>query len=799
MRFRYAPCTFLFPNSPSNPLTVKKHRLLFAAALLVATARAADPAPAPAATPAPVPAPIPADAPYKNAALPVDERVKDLLSRMTLQEKVRQLAQNNEGVAYCNFHASTEQNAATFAGIQKRLLASRLGIPALTGNEGLHGLHFHGCTIYPQAIALGSTWNTALVKKMGAEIAAEASVCGVNQVLAPVLDLGRDPRYGRIEECYGECPTLVSRMGVAYITGLQGDNAQLGLAPDKVFAMTKHFAGYSVPANGINIAPALIGEREMRTLHLIPFEAAVKEAHVMSLMPGYNSVDGVPLHANPWLLTDVLRKEWGFQGYIYSDWGGIDMLGANGHRVAASGRDAGLMAFRSGVDVEAPTASTFKALPEMVKSGALSESSVDAAAGRVLRAKFLTGLFDGKRPDASPARIKEVVHCAEHIATSRALADESIILLKNEKNLLPLDITKLKSIALIGPSAAQVQFGDYVPTKSNKDGVHLLGAMKAQYDGKLKINYAKGCSITGLSKDGFAEAVKAAEESDVAVVVIGDTSIIYAGVGWEDPTITASGTVGEGCDVSNPVPPGVQEDLVKAIAATGKPVIVVLLNGRPYCLPWMHKNIPAIVEAFYPGERQGDAIADILFGKVNPSGHLPVTLARSAGHIPCTYDYKGFGRGYYRQPGTPEKPGRDYVFDSPAPLWPFGFGLSYTNFTYTDLKVTTPAIPAKDGVLKFTCAVKNTGKVAGKAVPQIYWRQGAPNEVAPPEKRLMRFEKVSLAPGESRELAFEIPVAEFRALTRDNRWIIPTASSHELQLCEHAEAVKAKVSFKITQ
>lgn len=767
---------------------MKKH-LLLAAALLAVTARAAEPAAAPA--------PIPADAPYKNAALPVDARVKDLLSRMTLEEKVKQLMQNNDGFAYSNVRGTPEGNAGHFAGLQKRLLSTRLGIPALTGNEALHGLMYHGCTIYPQAIALGSTWNTALVKKMGGEIAAEASACGLTQVLAPVLDLARDPRYGRVEECYGECPTLVSRMGVAYITGLQGDNAQLGLAPDKVYCMTKHFAGYSVPANGINISPALIGEREMRTTHLISFEAAVKEAHVMSVMPGYNSVDGVPSHANPWLLTDVLRKEWGFQGYVYSDWNGIDFL--KGHRVAADQKEAGLLAMLAGVDLEAPAPSAFKTLPEMVKSGRLDESVVDTAVARVLRAKFLTGLFDGKRPDGSAERVKAVVHSAAHIATARALADESIILLRNEKNLLPLDISKLKSIAVIGPNAAQVQFGDYAPSKSNKDGVHLLGALKAQYDTKLKINYAKGCDIVGLSKDGFADAVKAAEASDVAVVVIGDTSAIFTGVGWEDPTMPAGGTVGEGYDVSNPVPPGVQEDLVKAVAATGKPVIVVLLNGRPYCLPWMHKNIPAIVEAFYPGERQGDAIADILFGKVNPSGHLPVTLARSAGHIPCTYDYKGFGRGYYRSPGSPEKPGRDYVFDSPSPLWPFGFGLSYTTFAYTDLKLATPEIPAKDGVLKFTCNVKNTGKVAGKAVPQIYWRQGAPCEVAPPEKRLLRFDKVELAPGESRELSFSVPVAEFRALTRDCRWIIPTGATHQLQLCENAEAVRAKAEFKISE
>ena len=766
-----------------------KHPILFAP-LLLAAAHAAEPAPASA------PAPVPADAPYKNAALPIEARVKDLLSRMTLEEKVRQLSQNGEGFAYANVTGKPEGNAVMLADVQKKLLASRLGIPALTGNEALHGLLFQGSTIYPQAIALGASWNTALVKKMAGEIALEASACGITQVLAPVLDLARDPRYGRVEECYGECPTLVSRMGVAYITGLQGENAQEGLAPDKVYCMLKHFAGYSVPANGINIAPSLIGEREMRTHHLVPFEAAVREAHVMSVMPGYNSVDGVPSHANPWLLTDVLRGEWGFPGYVYSDWNGIDFL--IGHRVASDMNGAGLTALKSGVDLEAPGPSGFKKLADQVRAGKLDESVVDTAAGRVLRAKFLAGLFDGKRPAGSAERVKQVVHCAEHIATARALADESVILLKNEKNLLPLDASKLKSIALIGPNAAQVQFGDYAPSKSNKDGVHLLGSLQAQYGTKLKINYAKGCTLTGLSTEGFDEAVKAARESDVAVVVIGDTSMIFSGVGWEDKTVPAYGTVGEGFDVANPVPPGVQEELVKAVVATGKPTVVVLLNGRPYCLPWMHANVPVIVEAFYPGERQGDAIADILFGKVNPSGRLPVTLARSAGHIPCTYDYKGFGRGYYRQPGSPEKPGRDYVFDTPSPLWPFGFGLSYTTFKYSGLKLETPEIPAKGGELKFLFTVENTGKVSGKVVPQVYWRQGAPAETAPPEKRLLRFDKVALAPGESREIAFTVPASEFTAITRDCRRIVPVAT-HELQLCDNAESVKGRASVKITE
>jgi beta-glucosidase len=742
--------------------------------------------------------------PYKNAALPVSERVKDLLSRMTLGEKIAQMVQGEaagqpalpaEGFVYADVRGTPEGNATRFRDHQKSLRANtRLGIPALAGNEALHGVLFRGATIYPQAIALGATWNPALVQRMGAEIAQEASACGLTQVLAPVLDLGRDPRYGRIEETYGECPTLVSRMGVAYLKGLQGENAQNGLAPDKVYGMAKHFAGYSVPTNGINIAPALIGERELRTHHLLPFEAAVKEAHLMAVMPGYNSVDAVPSHASPWLLTEVLRKEWGFQGYVYSDWSGIDFL--VGHRVAADLPEAGLLALKAGVDLEAPEALAFRHLPGFIKNSQLDERVVDAAVARILRAKFLAGLFDGTRSDGDPELVKRFVHSPEHILTARALADESIILLKNEKGLLPLDATRLKSIAVIGPNAAQVQFGDYAPSKSNKDGVNFLEALKARYGRSIQINHAKGCDLVGLSKAGFAAATEAARASDVAVVVVGDTSMIFTGVGWEDPTVPSGGTVGEGYDVANPVLPGVQEDLVKAVVATGKPTVVILLNGRPYCMPWLHQHVPALVEAFYPGEQQGPALVDILFGRVNPSGRLPVTLARSAGHIPCTYDFKGYGRGYYRNPGTAEHPGRDYVFDSPAPLWPFGFGLSYTRFAYSELRLATPQVNPERGVLKFQFTVKNKGPVTGKVVPQVYWRQKA-GTIAPPEKRLLRFEKIELDAGESRNLAFEVPVAEFRTLSLQNAWQVAPGPI-ELQVADNAETVALRGEFAIS-
>lgn len=752
---------------------------------------------------------------YKNPSVPVDDRVRDLLSLMTLDEKIAQLTQvgvgeiplgpaaetflakewsHAPGILCVNFCETLADNAAKIHSAQQHLRSkSRLGIPALVCCEALHGVMALGATIYPQSIALGATWNPSLVKEMAGQIARETSAAGVNVVLAPVLDLGRDPRYGRIEETYGECPTLVSQFGVAYITGMQGEDAPSGLPANKVYCTAKHFAGYSIPPNGINIAPVPIGERQMRTHHLVPFEAAVTEAHAMAIMPAYNAVDGIPSHANHWLLTQVLREEWGFAGFVYSDWGGIEMNCV--HRVASDHADATRMALIAGVDIEAPKLLCYKTIPQLIQDGHLDISILDRAVARVLRAKLLAGLFDNKRPDGNAEAVKKVIRCPEHIALSRKLADESIILLKNDSNLLPLNAAAIKSIAVIGPNAAQVQFGDYSWTKSNQHGINFLQALQSQLAGKLKINYAKGCDLVGLSTNGFDDAVKAARESDVAVVVLGDTSIIYSGVGWEDPTVPMA-TVGEGCDVNNPVPPGIQEDLVKAVVAAGKPTIVILLNGRPYCIPWMKDHVTAIIEAFYPGEEQGHALVDILFGHVNPSGRLPVTIARSAGHIPCTYDFQPYGRGYYHKPGSPGNPGRDYVFDVPDPLWPFGFGLSYTTFTYSTLRIETKAVPAKDGRLKFSFAVTNTGSRPGKVVPQVYWRDLVAS-ITPPEKRLLRFEKLELQPGEIRPLSFEVPVNEFRSLTADMRWINEPGDI-EIQIGDSAESVSLSGRFAIT-
>jgi beta-glucosidase len=415
------------------------------------------------------------------------------------------------------------------------------------------------------------------------------------------------------------------------------------------------------------------------------------------------------------------------------------------------------------------------------------------AVGRVLRVKFLAGLFDTAR--GLPTRqLRTAVHTPEHVALARRLAEESVILLRNEGGLLPLDPQRVKSLAVIGPNADQVQFGDYAPSKSNVDGITVLEGLRALVGDRVRLNYAKGCNLVDPSTAGFAEAVAAARSSDAAVVVIGDTSMILSGVGWEDPTLPASGTVGEGYDVTDPVPPGVQPALVAAIHATGTPVIVVFLHGRPFSVPWMKAHIPAIVSAFYPGEQQGAVVADILFGRVNPSGRLPVTVAQSAGHIPTVYDHKPSGRGCYHQPGTPDKPGRDYVFSSPEPLWPFGFGLSYTRFEYADLRIETPLVAA-DGTVRLSFVVRNVGTRPGKEVAQVYVRDQV-SSTTTPVMRLVGFAKPDLGPGQACTLSFTVEAAALALWDAQMRRVVE-AGAFEVMVGAAAEDIRLRGSFAV--
>lgn len=755
--------------------------------------------------------------PYRNAKLPIPKRVKDLLSRMTLEEKVEQLTQRSAeriemrgddadpasleklfgdrspGVLCAHFGDDLQQTAHRLAAGQRYFREkTRLGIPALTVNEGLHGVLARGATIYPQFLALGCTWNPDLAEKMGAQISREASAAGLNHLLTPMIEVVRDPRWGRVEECIGESPLLVGRMCSAYTLGIQGDLRVKPLAAHKTLAMLKTFAGYSMPVNGINIANCNLGERELRTTYFPPVEQVIRETGVLSVMPSYNEVDGIPSHASHWLLEEVLRDEMGFRGYTYSDWGGVD-FNAGLHHVAANDAEAGRQALLAGVDLEAPSPSCFQHLTRLVREKQIPLSAIDKAAGRVLYAKFAAGLFDG-RPDADIATLSRIARCPEHVDLAQRIAEESIVLLKNDNGLLPLDSARLKSIAVIGPNADQVQFGDYCWSKNNRDGVTILRGLRERLTGKVTVTYEKGCDLAGRSTAGFAAAVAAAQQSDIAIVVLGDTSMILSGVGWEDASLPASGTVGEGYDVTDPVPPGVQQELVREVLKAGKPVIVVFLNGRPYSVPWMKKEVPAIVEAFYPGQQQGYAVADVLLGKVNPSGRLSMTVPQSAGHIPTVHDYKPSGRGYYHKPGSDAELGRDYVFSSPAPLWPFGFGLSYTTFTYSDLKVETPVVqPGNDVQVSFT--LKNTGNRSGKEVAQVYLRDDV-SSVTTPMMKLVEFTKIELKPGESQRLALTIPSGEMALWNRQMKRVVEPGT-FTLMVGPSAETIALRGEFRV--
>lgn len=738
---------------------------------------------------------------YKDPKAPVADRVEDLLQRMTLDEKVEQMMMTGLGdfagskavYGVCDSPFESLEKIVEQSARAKRHARenTRLGIPPIQIAECLHGQLAYGATIFPQAISQGSTWNPELIEKMASVIAYEASASGVDQALSPLFDLIRDARYGRNEECYAEDPYLVGEMGKAFIVGMQGkpEQTRTGIPAGKLMCTAKHFAGYSQPWAGINLAPSSLGEREMRTLHLEPFRKAVKEANVYAVMPSYNEVDGVPAHANHFLLTQVLRDEWEFPGYVFSDYGGASQL-YNFHLIAKDKAEAAERAVTAGLDLEAARPDIYPHLIQLVKEGRIPESLIDRSVRRILSAKFKAGLFEKPYPDA--ANIKKQVHLPAHVGLAQEIAEESIILLQNENDLLPLDIKRLKSIAVVGPNADQVQYGDYSYTRDNKSGVTVLDGIRSLVGDAVKVNYAKGCSISGLDKDGFPEAVKAAEKSDAVVVVLGGTSVILSGLGWgRGPGENEVGdpfTCGEGYDLTDIDPLGVQRELVQELKKTGKPIILVLVHGRPWSISWEKENIPAILEAWYPGERGGMAVANILFGKVNPSGRLNATVPQSVGHIPVFYDYKPSAKGINREPGSKEKAGRDYVFSSPAPLFPFGFGLSYTIFEYSDMQVSKKVF-GKESV-EVSVLVKNTGSLTGKEVVQFYINDKR-SSVTTPVMALKRFKKIELKPGESKRVSFSIPYIEL-GLWNSQMEFVTEPGEFEFMFAKSAEDIQCR-------
>ncbi len=660
--------------------------------------------------------------PYKNVSLPVDQRVKDLLGRMTLEEKVAQMestwqnrgysmpesayffatdgnlepakaksilknglgefSRPSEAVAGANHHPATPEAMANLTNqVQKLMIEdTRLGIPLIFHEECLHGLAATGGTSYPQAIGLASTWDPALLQKIFTATALEVRTRGVQECLMPVIDLARDPRWGRTEETYGEDPYLVSRMGVAAVKGLQGGGQSID--GDHVLATLKHFAVHSQPEGGTNVGPAPYAERTIRESFFVPFEVAIHEANARTVMPSYNELDGIPNHSNVWLLRDVLRKEWGFDGLVVSDYFAIDEM-ISRHHIASNCAEAAKYAILAGVDIELPFGHCYAELPALVKSGQVPEALIDQAVARMLRAKFELGLFD--HPYVDPKRATEVSNTVADQQLALQAAHETITLLKNQNNLLPLSAGKYKRIAVIGPNAADVHLGGYSGAPGR--GVSILQGIKDKVGGQAEVLYAEGCRITEskpdwnadkvvpsdpkLDEKRIAEAVAVMQKADIGIVVVGENEQTVREA-W------AENHLGDRDDLNLL---GSQDELVKQLLEIGKPVVVVLIHGRPNSINYIAANAPAILDGWYLGQEGGTALADVLFGDYNPAGRLPITVPRSVGQLP---DY------YYSKPTAK----RGYLFADKSPLFPFGFGLSYTTFRYANVQVSPASIPA---------------------------------------------------------------------------------------------------------
>jgi beta-glucosidase len=640
---------------------------------------------------------------------------------------------------------SPRRNAELTNAIQRFFVEqSRLGIPVIFHEECLHGHAARDATSFPQPIGLAATFNPQLVESLYAMAALEARVRGTHQALTPVVDVARDPRWGRVEETFGEDPHLVSRMGVAAVRGFQGDATFRDRS--RVIATLKHFAAHGAPESGLNCAPAELSPHTLRDVVLVPFRAAVTRGGALSVMPSYNEVDGVPSHANRWLLTDVLRGEWGFKGFTVSDyyaiWEMADRPETHGHHVAADKKEAAVLAVRAGVNIELPEPDCYRHLVELVREGTLKESELDELVAPMLRAKFLLGLFDD--PYVDPDEAERVVGCDAHRALALQAARETITLLKNDGGLLPLDPARLRSIAVVGPNADRQMLGGYsgVP----KRVVTVLEGIKAAVGDRVDVRYSEGCKITiggSWTEDRvvpsdpqedhrqIAEAVQVAEGADAIVLVIGDNEQTSR-EGWSKQHLGDRASL----DLV-----GRQEELAKALIATGKPVVVCLFNGRPASIRWLAEHAPAILGCWYLGQEGGTAVAEVLFGAVNPGGKLPMTIPRSAGHLPAFYNYKPSAR-------------RGYLFDDVSPLWPFGFGLSYTTFTVDRVRLTETVI-RRVGTTRALAEVSNTGGRAGHEVVQLYLRDRV-SSVTRPVKELKGFAKVFLRPGERTTVTFDI-------------------------------------------
>lgn len=718
---------------------------------------------------------------HLDAALPVEQRVELLLAQMTLEEKAAQLGsfwiyEILDGVTFSPAKAARlmahgighvtrlgggsnvrpRQAAALANTIQQHLQENtRLKIPAIVHEECCSGYMAFGATVFPQAIGVASTWQPELVEAMTTVIRQQMRAVGAHHALAPVIDVARDARWGRVEETFGEDPQLVARMGAAYIKGLQGETLANG-----VIATAKHFVGYGASEGGMNWAPPHLAPRELREVYLYPFEAAVREAGLASLMNGYHELDGIPCGASRELLTEILRDEWGFDGTVVSDYFAVNMLHTY-HQIVGSKAEAAALALDAGIDVELPSTDCYGApLLDAVQRGLISMDLLDTVVRRVLTQKFALGLFENPYVQVEAVQFDT----PDERTLARQIAQQSLVLLKNEGDLLPL-AKDVDSIAVIGPNAHSTRnlFGDYsypahleslteMRERSTFDtpmpdmvamesdfiaAVSILDGIKAKVGAGTTVRYAEGCGVLSESREGFAAAVEAARASKLAVVVVGDKAGLTDGC-----------TSGEACDRAELTLPGVQADLVRAVYETGTPVVLVLVNGRPVALEWMAEQIPAILVAWFPGEEGGNAVADALFGDVNPGGKLPISFPHTAGQLPVYYGHKpSGGRSQWKV---------NYVETPSSPLYPFGYGLSYTSFTYGNLRISSGQAQPGD-IITISAEIKNTGARAGDEIVQLYTHTTR-SSVTRPVKELRGFKRVRLAPGETRTVTFTLPV-----------------------------------------
>ncbi len=703
---------------------------------------------------------------YKNAQASVEKRTEDLLSRMTLKEKVAQvLCLWNQKSSFLDEEGhfsstkadsvfqyglgqigrpSEKRNAREMAEftneIQKYFLEkTRLGIPVIFHEECLHGHAAPDGTHYPQPIGLASTWDRELVQQIFTATAKEARLRGASQALTPVVDVARDPRWGRVEETYGEDPYLVAEMGLAAVKGFQGKGPDID--KEHVIATLKHFAAHGQPESGNNIAPVNISERTLRETFFFPFKKSVEQGGVMSIMASYNEIDGVPSHANDWLLNKVLRQEWGFDGVVVSDYFAIGEL-LSRHHIVKDMSAAGSLALKSGVDIELPDPLAFLSLEESILNGSLDIAYLDQAVKRILRHKFQAGLFDD--PYVDPELADKVVGSDEHRALALKAAQKTITLLQNRENTAPLDRSSLKTIAVIGPNADRQLLGGY--SDQPKQFVTVLQGIKERAGKSINVLYAEGCKITEAGSwyedpveksdpeedlKRIKEAVAIARKADVVVLAIGGNELTSR-EGWSESHL------GDRTDLQMV---GLQDELVDALAKTGKPIIAFLFNGKPLAINNVREKVPVIFESWYLGQETGYAVADVLFGDINPGGKLPISFPRSVGHIPAYYNYKPTAR-------------RGYLFDEVSPLFSFGYGLSYTTFDISDPELKDKRIGRQD-TTQLSVRVTNTGERAGDEVVQVYLRDKV-SSVTRPVKELKEFKRVTLNPGETKQVSFLI-------------------------------------------